>query len=428
MLHPKLLVVLALAPACVADVPVITPESGQKAVALSSASDQVDAVEICPGVTADRSGNQDASAPINACLQAFGANGGTLLVPAGAYLLSHGVTLSAPHIMLGTSGLVGSTELCNQVSCARLFAAPDFDDGEALIYGDANASNTIFDHLIVDGNRANRPDSLINQATCSGAAATGARGRNVELVNASNDVIGSSFFVNAGCGTSFAIALVPSYGMIVVDNVFADNGSHDITGTWSDGLTIGEVYSSRIDGNYFYNNSDVALILGTGSSTSIRNNTIAQTWQAAFAGLMFTNWTVFAPTDQQQWADFRGAAVEGNRIVCDALCDIAMQFGVAPWAGGTGMANLRAIGGTVTGNIITSRKQMIEVAGAGSPDYPIVIYGNVYDRPNGEYLPGGYGAQVQTSDLNIQAPGADSFVDVAGDPTPATAYSWNDAF
>lgn len=413
---------LALVPACVADVAVITPESGKNAIALSSTSDQVDSVEICPGVLADRSGISDASAAINACLQSFGSSGGTLLLPAGAYLLAHRVSLGAPHIMLGTSGLVGSTALCNQVSCARLFAAPDFGDA-TLVEGDINASNTTLDHLIIDGNRSSRPDSLINQTTC-----TSGQGRNVSLLNGNDDVIESSFFLDAGCGTAFALALIPSYHVTVVNNVFSDNGRHDIAGTWSDGLTIGLVYSSKIDGNYFYNNSDVDLILGAAADTSIRNNSIVQTWQAAFAGLMFTNWSVFSPTDQQQWADFRGAVVEGNTIVCDAQCDIAMQFGVAPWAGGIGMANLRGMGATVSGNTITSQKQMIEVAGAGTPDYPITIANNVYNRPGGVYLPGGYAAQVPTSDLNIQAPWQDSFVDVAGDPTPATTYSWNDAF
>jgi hypothetical protein len=70
----------------------------------------------------------------------------------------------------------------------------------------------------------------------------------------------------------------------------------------------------------------------------------------------------------------------------------------------------------------------INVAGAGSPDYLVAVYGNTLVRPDGEHQPAGYQLQIPTSDLNIQRPLADGFVDLEGDAIAPTANSWTDAF
>lgn len=390
------------------------------------AANEVRFVEICPGVIADSSGSIDASLKIMDCLNRLPANGGKLLLPPGTYLIQYRININLPNITIATAGLENSELFCHQTQCARLLASPTFDDGMAMLYSDANALGISLNHLIIDGNRLNRSHSYINSNTCVQGVPNGVRGRNAVLLNTTNSKISYSQFVNAACGTALALALLPSTNVNIYKNVFSDNGEHEVAGTWSDGLTVGEISHSNISENYFYNNTDVALILGGGVSTTIVNNHIIQTYQNIFAGLMLTNWSIGA--EQGHWADFRGAVIENNFILCNSLCDIGMQFGVLPWGGQSRVAELRLMGAQVLHNTVISNKQMINVAGAGTPDFPIKITDNYFIRPSGDFLLAGYSKKIRTSNFNIENPWNHSFVDIGGQQIEISTHEWGQSF
>jgi hypothetical protein len=242
--------------------------------------------------------------------------------------------------------------------------------------------------------------------------------------------------VHAMCGTAagWAAGRVGTRS-IIRGCLFADNGIDytQASGFWSDGLTIGLLHDSAVTGNIFEDNTDVALILGGATGTTVVNdNVISQSARRAFAGLMLTNWSDPTKPATAGWADYRGLEMARNQVICRASCDIGMQLGVLPWFyDATYWINLRLMGGNVHDNHIQSEKQGIVVAGAGTPEYPLRLSGNVIDvTPQTSTPTFAKPGNRATGRLDVHAPGSENFVVYGGgqETTVDSAEPWHAVF
>jgi hypothetical protein len=342
--------------------------------------------------------------------------GQTLSFPRGIYLIDQMITLKSSHITLTTTGMLGSTQLCGAANalCAVFKAAPTLST-LAILEGPVGITGLTLDHVNFDGNRATRLQLAPQLCPAS-------LGRDVILQDVTNTSVKYSGFYNALCGTAFGAGGNGVSGFNVQYSVFADNGNHDQY--WSDGLTIGVVQNSNVSNNWFYNNSDVSLIFGGAANTIVSNNVFQQTYQGVFAAFMATNWTVLAPAGQQGWGDFRGLQFTQNNMNLGAYADIGIQIGVLPWGGQDSVGALRNIGGTYSGNTVVTSRQGINIAGAGSPDYPVTVTGNNLNRV-GVALPASQ-RSIPTSLFNVQNQGSDSFANI--DYANPTNTNWNGAY
>lgn len=360
-------------------------------------------VELCPGVMVDISGGTGVASAVQQCVNAT-APGGTLLLPAGVYLMDAQLVL-ANAITLQTSGLAGNGATCLQgASCAVLRAAAGLNVSGGIVRL-TSAAGVILDHLVVDGNRAAR---LGSAAATQCAAGANTYGFNALADNCAGCSFTHSASVQALCGSGFVWV---GDNATVTHSFIANNGDHNTTNMWADGLTLLRSASAVVEDNRFEDNSDVDLILGGSTNASVRRNTVVHAGQPSFAGLMLDNFNASTP------GDFTGTTVEANSIQCaNHLCDFGVEVGPSPW-----YASANILGGTVTGNTVINAKQGINVAGAGTAASPLVLFGNTASGAGASatFLCGTH----QTSNLNI-APG--SVVDRMGDTTPATSFAWMD--
>jgi hypothetical protein len=282
-------------------------------------------------------------------------------------------------------------------------AAPDLDVENGFFQIVDGALNVTVEHVVLDGNRANRLGST--------AASTCAGGYNRRGFNAIARGTGHTFRYNASintlCGTGMEWR---GGGATITHNYFADNGDNATDMMWSDGLTIHEADDSTVEGNQFWNNSDVALILGGGTNTQVSGNLVVQTTQVVFAGLMLDNFNGGTS------GDFRGTVVHHNHVNCsNHLCHFGVNLGPHAW-----YLSDNILGGSVYDNTVLNGRVGLNVDGAGSVEHPIVIYANALSGSpsSATFLCG----ERSTSNYNI---GPDAVVDHNGDATPYTTYEWH---
>jgi hypothetical protein len=360
-------------------------------------------VQLCSGVTVELGGVKSASAGLQQCIDAT-PSGGTLELPAGVYLMTAPVQIAKP-MTLRTAGTASSTAGCLRggPACVVLLADAAFDADNGFFQIVQPAANVTVRHLVLNGNRAARLGSS--------AAATCASGNNRKGFNAIARGDGHTFSYNASintlCGTGMEWA---GHSATLVGNLFENNGDHTKTNMWSDGLTIHATNSSTVTGNLLRNNSDVDLIIGGGTDSTVSGNTIEHSTQAAFAGLMLDNFNGGTS------GDFQGTTVSGNTVSCGPqLCDFAVNLGPHPW-----YLSANTIGGEVTANNISGGKINLNIDGAGTAAHPVKVHQNTLGTAPAS-ASFSCGVRV-TSSYNI---GPDSVVDLAGDPTPHTSYTWH---
>jgi hypothetical protein len=245
--------------------------------------------------------------------------------------------------------------------CAVLKAAPDLSVPRGFLRLGAT-SQVVIDHIVLDGDRADRLQSQ--------AAATCASGSNGAGFNAANGgCTGCSFLFSGSaralCGTGFEW-----HGdqATIAHSTFRENGDHLTMNMWSDGLTLTQSNGAQVTGCRFVDNSDVDLIFGGGTQAILQGNSISQTAQPSFAGLMLDN---FNGTTS---GDFTGTTVSGNSVDCGPqLCDFAIELGPHPW-----YLSANLIGGTVSGNAAFGGKFNIDAEGAGTPQAPMSVTQNTF--------------------------------------------------
>ncbi|MCB1034465.1 MAG: hypothetical protein KDD47_11595 [Acidobacteria bacterium] len=358
-------------------------------------------ITLCPGVTADGGFGARADAAIQQCINQT-PSGGTFQLPVGTYRIGATVQITKP-MTLRTAGTSGQAN-CEAagVACAVLKADPSLNVNTGLLR--TAGSGVTISHLVVDGNR---------DARLSGAASAQCQSFNNEAgTNIFYSFCDGCTFTHAVsretlCGTGLSWV---GDGARVTNSVFRNNGRGTVNGLWSDGLTLLRSANAVVTNNLFVNNSDVALVLGGSTNSTVTGNTIQQNDRVVFAGLHVSNF------GNNSLGNFTGTTFANNSIDCGNFwCDFGIQLGHHPW---TVSANI--LGGTVRDNSVHNAWQPIDIDGAGTAANPIRVYNNTITGFSVRTVPCGPG---QTSAYNINT--ADSVVDRNGDTTPITQLQWH---
>jgi|GEM_PF-1751337 len=364
----------------------------------------VNQLAVCPGVTTVIDGSTNNATAIQQCINNT-ASGGTLEIPAATYTIGSQVTITKP-MTLRTQGTSGSTASCEGgVSCAVLKAKSNLFAFGGLLKISSTHDVTV-EHLVIDGNRSARLSSSA-ASQCTGGSTR--YGYNAQVSSCSYCRFRYDVSKNTLCGTS--LEWVGSNATIV-GNTFRANGQNAVNMMWADGLTALHVDYGTITDNLFVDNSDVALVVGGAINGYIARNTIQQSTQVAFAGLMLDNFNGSQP------GDFTGAVVTQNSVSCTAqhYCHFGINLGPHPW-----YLSSNILGGSVYGNTVSSARQGINVDGAGTVSNPLVLYNNTATgSPSSATFNCG---TRQTSNLNIYT--GDSVVNRNGDTATATNRQWH---
>lgn len=318
-------------------------------------------VQICPGQSADPTGETPASTAIQACVDQIGANG-TLELPPGTYLMSSQLKVMFP-FTLKTKGLSGSTATCTDgVECATLKASPLFAEkfGILLVGGEGlRVERFVMDHVTLDGNRAAR---LTGAARDQCVAGNNRYGFNATIENCSSCKVAYSASVNAVCGTAMAWN---GNAAVIERNIFANNGENDAPSLWADGLSVVQADDSVIQENRFVDNSDVGFISFGSARTKIVNNVVTQAKAKAFAGFML---------DSLVTGDFSDTQVSGNTVNCSPdKCFFAVNIGPAPWY----PKNKPVFGGRFEGNTISGGTIGLNISGTAASPQMMYVGGNM---------------------------------------------------
>ena len=359
-------------------------------------------VTLCPGVTASSDFSQPANGALQQCINQT-PTGGTLQIPVGTYKISGTVFINKPMTFrtAGTAGAAGNCEAAG-VACAVLKADPNLNVTSGLL--NVSSNNVILDHLIVDGNRNARLGGPA-ASTCIGG--NNRAGTNIFVSGCTNCRFTKSVTREALCGT--ALSWVGD-GARITNSVVRNNGNGITRRLWADGLTLLKSNNATVNNNLFVNNSDVALILGGSTNSTVAGNTIQQNDRVVFAAFMLSNF------NNSQPGIFTGTTIRNNTISCGNFwCDFGIMLGHHPW-----QVTNTLVGGTVRNNSVTNAWQPINIDGAGTAASPITVYGNTINGFSVRTVGCGPG---QTSAYNINT--GDSVVNRNGDTTPITQRPWH---
>lgn len=341
-------------------------------------------VTICPGHTADPTGNIPATDAIQACIYATPTNG-TLNLPAGTYLVTKAIQIDRA-MTLRTAGVSNTDPQCGKSTpCATLLADANFAGINGMLYIPFS-NNVNVDHIAVDGNRWARLNSQ-NAKNCSTASVGGfvgsLYGYNAQVINCTNCSLTNSYSARALCGTAMEWNGTSAK---IDNNTFLSNGQHEKALMWADGLTIHDASDSVITNNTIIDSSDVGLILGKLVRSYVKSNMVLQQRAKTFAAFMISSF------GSPALGDFTGADLSSNYISCNpGTCFYAVNLGGHAWngaeayIGGGTFANNTIIGGviglnvdgvgvgkpltTISGNSITSNQpdNVLTPCATGSP-------------------------------------------------------------
>ncbi|HYC89822.1 MAG TPA: hypothetical protein VEO54_11465 [Thermoanaerobaculia bacterium] len=359
-------------------------------VALGLAVEASAAVKICRSggvdIYVDNTGVSPVSNAFQTCIDDTTVTG--INLQPGTYLVDAPI-VAWRAFRIGTAGLASDTRNCQQLPagwCARFLASPSptacINNAGYCIPGRVSsggllqglgARDVIFDHLIIDGNRANRGGT---QAYANCQAGSNVYGFNVKF----NQCHGTSTAdrceftynntKNALCGTG--LEWHGDYGR-VQGNAAYNNGVHQ-PGLWSDGLTILRNNYGMVNDNHIVNSTDVGLIVGAAYGAQIQSNWIEQNGVYAFAAMMLGNFKETGGTGQT--GDYRNASIRYNTINCYGFwCGFGLNLGPDPWSPvGVDYANI--FGGTVTQNNINGGRVLVNFGGAGTATHPTTVTNN----------------------------------------------------
>jgi hypothetical protein len=268
----------------------------------------------------------EAAAALDACI-ARTLDAGIVELPAGTYFLAAPYLLSRP-VTLQTAG-TGEADgrLCD----------PRTAHGCAVLAADANSP--AFDPLAADNflMHVDAAGAALNHLVFDMGGKTGG-----PLLNGQNIRIVRNGFTGAR-RTSMVNATAAS-GTVVVQNVSANNGQR-AGRAWSDGFTFLGADRLTVEGNTFYDCTDVPLIFGGCADCSIRGNTIIQSGdpnRGSFAALGMYTW---AHTS----GNYTNTVIAGNRIECNGQCGFGLYVGNYSWNDGPPIQNGLVDGNTIIG-------------------------------------------------------------------------------
>ena len=294
------------------------------------------AVEICEGVTVDSTGTIDASMGLQTCVDRLAsAQGHTLSLPAGTYLLAHRIHINAStvpgRITLATAGVARTAPGCGMPTgpaCAVLRAAVELTDRYGLL--NAEGATLTIDHIVLDGNRGQRMDTG-PAISCGGKwAGHEAEGRSPAYNAGIHGCLSCDFIgfasTNALCGTGLEYS---GPDATFERALFINNGDHfgrQAIGEghkWSDGLTIGDGPRCVVRDCLFADNSDINFIVANAHGGVIEGNTVRMVNGGSFGAIMMDDFNNPAS------ANFSGALVTNNTIDCGTRCHYGIEIGAS---------------------------------------------------------------------------------------------------
>ena len=288
--------------------------------------------------------NADSSKVLQACIDKT-PRGEKLYLPKGKFTLVNDVIIRQP-LTMTTSG--ASSSKCStgeDHECAEIRA--NTDTFTKIGFLKVLSSNVMIDHLVINGNRQVRYQSLAADK-CKTSADNNIYGQNVQFVG-NNITISNSVFKNALCGTG--LYLVSGSGFDVNNNTITSNGIHGTPLFWSDGLTALEISNSNISNNLFSDNTDVDLILGACPNCTIKSNTVTHSnlfASSSFAAIMIQAWPNGGTS-----GNYTGADISFNNI----NCSIGQRCGFGLYIGSSAWYDAKAYGGNVHDNNIVGAQQ-----------------------------------------------------------------------
>ena len=153
--------------------------------------------EAGPALSCDPDGQANVlpADAIQACIDRAPAFS-TVEIAVGKYVLNHQVVVSTSLIVRGTLG-AGASCVAAPEDCATLLAAPDFADQWGLLVV-RSTTDVRVEHLVIDGNRAERTESAAARSCVNGDNTYGFNASVLECDGCSVDDLVSR---NAVCGT-----------------------------------------------------------------------------------------------------------------------------------------------------------------------------------------------------------------------------------
>jgi len=264
---------------------------------------------------------EDVSGLLQACIDATNA-GDSLSLEPGVYLLGTGIIISKP-IQIISAAMSEPCSLDNLAACPILRALPTFYHSSAILTA-SNVDKVWLERIVIDGNRAERLDSVAS-TECKNNVNNRNSGRNVVFNGCEGCTVGNSVVANSLCASSFVWV---GAGAKIYNNIFANNGEHNSNLMWSDGVTCLSCDSAQILNNVFVGNSDVDLILGGGKDNTVisGNRFIHDKTRPVFAAMMLDNF------NGETSGLFSGLILQSNNIDCGvADCCYGIQVGPRPW-------------------------------------------------------------------------------------------------
>lgn len=303
-----------------------------------TSSSPTPACQILSGYAAGRG---DAAPPLIACLASVSPGSDVALSP-GRYILRSRVVIQQP-VRLHTADIGANTKGCRPKAdsrCATLVLVPNLSR-RGLPFA-VLASGTRIDALIFEGGKTMDPSATQNACGSSDRKSSGGGLQ----VQGDNIVITRSVLEGFACYT--ALEYEGGRNTKIINNIFINNGTHDKSWSWSDGLTVHDGRNLEIANNLFIDNTDVQLIFGGCQQCTIRQNRFRHTGASAggsFAELMLHAWPNGATS-----GDFTGSIVAANDIDCSSnkRCGFGLMIGPSPWYQGP------TFGGTVKDNRIAN--------------------------------------------------------------------------
>jgi hypothetical protein len=347
-------------------------------------------IQICSvggvPVLASNIGTEGASDAIQTCLDNGDLAPGNLWeIPRGVYMLDKQIGIRRS-ISIRTQGSLG-TPACSRdetdgSNCAILKASPALDTttnasrltmiyvGNGLFNGQPvfglPVSNVSLDYIIIDGNRAAREASA---SYCNGTT-DAYRGGNIHFEISNNSSVTNSVTRNAVCGSGMHFI---GDGATFTNNQFYANGADANSGVslrWADGLTLLTCNSCTLTGNAFIDNTDVGLVFGGGTNTSITGSVFEQPTKRAFAAFSFANF------NSSTSGDFTQSLFEQNTISCGTGNDRRCLYGINAGEHAWFPLAANTIGGTIRFNTVTNAIIGVHANATGTAAAPTSIYGN----------------------------------------------------
>ncbi len=326
--------------------------------------------------------NIDASSILQSCIDAT-PEAQTLELPAGIYLIKNQIHITRA-MTLKTKARDFTSAPCsiNDTSCAEIRAANDFNAINPQSVGilKVTGSRVLIDHLIINGNRAQRSSS---DDTKECVAGRNARGFNLSFLDCSFSRFENSVTENAVCGTGFLVGGKTSQ-IRVINNTIAFNGVHDLTNLWSDGLTqAGDSDHSSFIGNHFIDNTDIDLIFGGCTNCQISNNEIHHTDSFAggsYAAIMLQAWPKSSDGSGGTPGNYLNSDISHNTIDCGTKqrCGFGIYIGQQAWY------NAQVYFGSVHNNLIQNAQLGINI----DQDQGTILYDNSIIHSGGRFRTG----------------------------------------